>query len=102
MSEYQNGKFNGIIIGFQKAQELSDKMFSLEDIKTFIDDAQTTDERNNLPTPEKLINSLSQPKQWNIESTHICNGIKINGSSCSKNNLCTYPNCGTIKITKIL
>jgi hypothetical protein len=81
--------------GFQKAQELSDRRFTLEDIKEAFGVRQ-------IVSFLQLEQSLSQPKSWEVEIQHVCEGIKREGESCTKNDSCTYPNCGKIKIIKIL
>jgi hypothetical protein len=91
----------GFIRGFQHAQQLlSDRRFTLEDVHRFLD--LHTDSATIEYLKKESLKFLSQPKSWNVEIQHVCDGIKIEGASCSKNNNCTYPNCGKIKITKIL
>lgn len=110
----------GFIDGFKEAQELlSDRRFTLKDIHKAITMAKIAKTPDGLIymdvwissgyegaepvcSEEKIVQSLSQPKLWNVEIQHVCEGIKKEGESCTLNNNCKYPNCGKIKITKIL
>lgn len=104
----RTGGYNiGFKEGFQKRQELlSDRKFTLEDMREAYNQGMKNlyvfllgevYERNF----EVLIQSLPQHK-WNVEIQHECEGVKREGESCNKNNNCTYPNCGKIKILKLL
>jgi len=63
MSDYQNGRFNGIIEGFQKAQELlSDRRFTLKEVNYLIERCQELHPKYW----ENEIQSLSQ-KSWKVE-----------------------------------
>lgn len=93
----------GFIEGFQKAQELlSDRRFTLEEMFNLMELLRDTESRIMFEVKtRRYIESLSQ-KSWKVEIQHECNGIKKQGESCTKNNNCTYPNCGKVKIIKLL
>jgi hypothetical protein len=72
INAYKNGAYNF----FEKAQELlSDRMFTLDDVKFAIKKSRLTNTENIIGTGIKLhqweekeiIQSLSQPKSWKVE-----------------------------------
>lgn len=104
-TEYDEGRvYRGYIQGFKKAQELTDKKFSLEDIeKAFYakDNASYKEEQIFL---EEFIQSISQPKVFSIEAEMECGEERqcecINNQNCLLSRL-KITN-GKIKITKKL
>lgn len=99
---YNSYAIDGYKKSFQKAQELlSDKRFTLEDMKRCFEVGKSHGSIYQGNNFERFIQSLSQ-QSWNVEIQHVCEGIKTEGASCSKNNKCTYPDCGTVKILKLL
>jgi hypothetical protein len=72
-SDYQNGKLNGFIEGFQKAQELNKNKYSEEDMKTAI---RWGCNKTHLKSNEVkvFIQSLQQPKQIKVTYT-VENGV---------------------------
>lgn len=71
MSEYQNGRFNGIIEGIEAHQSITNKMFSLEDMKNAFIEGVNQKYSERRISPEEFIQSLQQPIQLNVEPEMI-------------------------------
>jgi len=88
MSSQAAGVLVGFIEGFQKAQELlSDKRFTLEEVKEALFEVLNSDDEECCVTKtrdskvRKVIQSLSQPKSWSVEgewNKDKFNVLKIN------------------------
>ncbi len=92
--------------GFQKALELlSDRTFSSKDIRKAFQAGEARWGTEGLidtePSEDEYVQSISQ-SSWKVELEHVCEGVKREGESCSKNNNCSYPNCGKVKIIKLI
>lgn len=96
--------------GFNKCLELNkNKLYTEEDMKNCWKSAKTHQDSirskeyqiNPKKSYSEFIQSLQPKTEFEVEVEHTCNGIKREGESCNKNNNCTYPNCGEIKINKI-
>lgn len=103
-SEYQNGRLNGIIDGFNKAIELNkDKLFTIQDVKQALTslaiEAGSSDGLVDINSPasmfvwmENHLNWLQQskmPKDF-IPDTNTCIFCGCNKSSCEKIKICCY------------
>jgi len=114
-SEGRTQRWWGIQEGFKKAQELlSDKKFTLDDMKKAITDAWvgrgflSRHESNLGDYLDDKIKSLSQSKSWNIEiqtECSVCGLTGVHKMSCKTPSLRTQQPRFTnekIKITKVL
>jgi hypothetical protein len=82
-SDYQNGKLNGIIEGFNKAMELTKyKLFTVEDImKAFEAGYETLEsEKTYNEHYDILIQSLQQPTEIEVEIEYMFS-VEENGES---------------------
>lgn len=94
----------GKIEGFKEGYKAAQKQYREENLLSFgkfCIENNTCDEENRYYEYWELLNmwKKQQKKQFPIAVDLECEGIKLKGSSCSKNNLCTYPNC-KLKVIK--
>lgn len=92
MSEYQNGRFNGIIEGFKASQQLNEKKFTLDDLRDAFESGEdygkTWSEFYNTDSISRaeaektsdfndFIKELSIPKTFEVEIEETPTNIKI-------------------------
>ena len=74
----ENGFKDGLEIGFKKSQELlSDRMFTLEDMKLCYMQGWNKGRDGHSTEMNNYIQSLSQPKSWKIECVEKKGKVKI-------------------------
>ena len=99
----------GLIDGFKTSQSLNDKKFSLEDVRTMFGLGAANNHNGN-PSFEEAIQSISQPKVFDVEigleqlchQTGLPCGFPCNGEDNCKKSLYPKITNNSIKIIKVL